>query len=197
MKVSPAPIVKIDFKKPKRKALDLDEKLPGQSSSSSKQTPVSLLSPSPEEINAFYSELANNEHPVALLSTSAEYTELFETASCSEPNLPLLLSSLFKPEYHELSSHDLQKQCEEIFHSLKVSTSTALYLEQITRKQSGCLEWFDRRVGRITASVTYAVMGTNPDNPSKSLIEKICCTTYNSRAMTPALMWGKQHESDA
>ena len=171
MKVSPAPIVKIDFKKPKCKVLDLyvDEKLPSQPSSSSKQTPVSLLSPSPEEINAYYSELANNEHPIALLSTSAEYTELFETPSCSEPNLPLLLSSLFKPEYHELSSHDLQKQCEEIFHSLKVSTSEALYLEQITRKQSVCLEWFDHRVGRTTTSVTYAVVGTNSDNPSKSL----------------------------
>ena len=96
---------------------------------------MSLLLPSPEEINAFYSELANNEHPVALLSTSAEYTELFETASCSEPNLPLLLSSLFKPEYCDLSSNDLQKQCEEIFHSLKVSPREALYLEQITRKQ--------------------------------------------------------------
>ena len=140
MKVSSAPIVKIDLKKPKRKAEDVDEKLLDQSSSSRKQTQVPILSPLPEEISAFYSELVINEHPVALLSTSAEYTEHFEATSCSEPNLPPLLSSLFKPEYCELSSHDLQKRCEEIFHSLKVSTSEALYLEQITRKQSGCLD---------------------------------------------------------
>ena len=158
---------------------------------------TSVLLPSPEEINIFFGQLANNEHPVALLSTAAEYTGFFERASCSEPNLPFLLSSLFKPEYCELSPHDLHKKCEEIFNSLKVSTSEALYLEQITRKQSGCLEWFDHRIGRITASVTYAVVGTNPDNPSTSLVEKICSTTYNSHALAPALMWGKQREGDA
>jgi hypothetical protein len=50
-------------KKPKRKAVD-------EKSSSSKQIPVltSVLSPSTEKINTFFSELANNEHPVVLLS---------------------------------------------------------------------------------------------------------------------------------
>ena len=40
----------------------------------------------------------------------------------------------------------------------------------------------------------YAVVGTNPDNPFTSLIEKICSTTYNSHALAPPLMWSKQCE---
>ena len=42
-------------------------------------------------------------------------------------------------------------------------------------------------------------MGTNPDNPSTStsLVEKICSITYNSHALAPPLMWGKQREGDA
>ena len=64
-------------------------------------------------------------------------------------------------------------------------------------RSPGCLEWFDHWVGRITASITYAVVGTNPDNSSKSLIEMICCTMYNSCTITLALTWDKQYESDA
>ena len=40
--------------------------------------------------STLFGELANNEYPVALLSTAAEYTGLLERASCSEPNSPIL-----------------------------------------------------------------------------------------------------------
>ena len=68
LKVSPAPIVRIDFKKPKRKEKLPQDESSSSSTSTSKQTPVttSALLPSPEEINIFFSELANNEHSVAL-----------------------------------------------------------------------------------------------------------------------------------
>ena len=155
------------------------------------------VEPSSQEISSFFDNLAENEHRVALLSTSAEYAERFETTSCTEPSLPPLLSSFVTTEYHRLSQQDKQKQCEEIFKSLKISCSEAQYLEQITRKQSGCLEWFDHRVGRITASVTYAVLGTNPDNHSKSLVNRICSTVYNGSGSAASLIWGKQHESEA
>ena len=77
-----------------------------------------------------------------------------------------------------------------------MTKSKALYLEYVTPKQSGCLEWFDYQVGRITASNGYAAMRTNPDCPSESLIKKIRITQYN-KVMAPALERGRINEEVA
>ena len=61
-KVSSAPIVKIDFRKPKRKATDdNDGSQPNSSFNPLPEVPL----PSLEEVNHFFGELAKNEHPVA------------------------------------------------------------------------------------------------------------------------------------
>ena len=153
--------------------------------------------PTAEELSVLYDGLANNPVPVVLLSTVPRYADHFISTPDEEPNLPPLLSSLYSDKYRELSPLDLEAKCQEVFPTLTVTKSEALYLEHATRKQNGCLEWFDHRVGRITASTAYAVVHTRTDFPSKSLIKQICSTHYNQAVMVPALEWGRNNEDVA
>ena len=77
-----------------------------------------------------------------------------------------------------------------------VTKSEALYLELATRKQSASLEWFEHRIGRITASTAYQVLHTNIDQPSSSLLKQICSTEH-SNVTTAALEWGVKNEETA
>ena len=88
---------------------------------------------------------------------------------------------------------DLEAKCQEIFSTLTVTKSEALYLEHATRKQHASLEWFDHQVGRITASTTYAVVPPSTECPSTSLIKQICSTQYNQVKKVPALEWGRNN----
>ena len=61
--------------------------------------------------------------------------------------------------------------------------------------QSKCKLWNIHRAGRITASNVRAVIKTNVEDPSYSLIKRLCypdtCTFFNA-----ATSWGCEHESD-
>ena len=155
-----------------------------------------ILPPTAEELSHLYDDLSKNAVPVALLSTVPKYADEYVSASDIEPSLPRPLNSFYSEVNRQLSSADLKKKCQEVFSTLSVTKSEALYLEHVTQKQSGCLEWFDYRVGRITASNAYAAVRTNPDCTSESLIKKICITQYN-KVMAPALEWGRSNEEVA
>jgi len=153
--------------------------------------------PTAEELSVLYDGLANNPVPVVLLSTVPRYADHFISTPDEEPNLPPLVSSLYSDKCKELSPLDLEAKCQEVFPTLTVTKREALYLEHATRKQNGCFEWFDHRVGRITASTAYAVVHTRTDFPSKSLIKQICSTHYNQAVMVPALEWGRNNKDVA
>ena len=74
--------------------------------------------------------------------------------------------------------------CKCVADELVVAKSEALYLELATRKQSASLEWFEHRIGRITASIVYQVLHTNNDQLSSSLLKEIC-TGHNKVAAAP------------
>ena len=131
------------------------------------------------------------------MSTVPEYADDFVSKQDEEPNLPPLLSSFYKDEYRELSPLDLEAKCQEVFSTLTVTKSEALYLENATQKQNCCLDWFDHCVGRITASTAYAVVHTKTERPFVSLIKRICSTQYNNVVMVPALEWGRNNEDVA
>ena len=156
-----------------------------------------ILPPTEEELDALFNGLANNPLPVALLSTVPKYADQFVCAQDEESNLPPLLSNLYRDEYRKLSSSDLEAKCKEVFTTLRITKCEALYLEHATKNQNGCLEWFEHRVGRITASTCYAATHTNVKCPSQSLIKQICSTQYNKVVMVPALEWGKNNEEVA
>ena len=85
--------------------------------------------------------------------------------------------------------------CKRVADELVVTKSEALYLELATRKQSASLEWFEHRIGRITASIVYQVLHTNNDQPSSSLLKQIC--TGHNKVNTAPLEWGRKNEDTA
>lgn len=54
---------------------------------------------------------------------------------------------------------------------MTVTAEEALNCEKVTRQQAN---WFNFRVGRVTASRAKRVCRSSPENPSKSLIKEIC-----------------------
>ena len=101
-----------------------------------------ILPPTEEELDVLFNGLANNPFPVALLSTVPKYADQFVCTQDEEPNLPPLLSNLYRDEYRKLLSANLEAKCKEVFSTLKITKCEALYLEHTTRNQNGCLEWF-------------------------------------------------------
>ena len=93
--------------------------------------------------------------------------------SCTN-KFPISLSTLYKPEYLNLSYDLLLRECEKVFDSLAVTIEQAVDLEKETRKQSMSRLWFHYRVGRITASKFKSAACTDPAQPSQSLIKAIC-----------------------
>ena len=69
------------------------------------------------------------------------------------------------------------------------------FIEKSTRSQSDSLTWHQLRTGRITASVAHQVLHTDMDNPSKSLILKICMLTKNIKSS--AILRGRENEENA
>ena len=61
-------------------------------------------------------------------------------------DLPVCLSTLYKPEYLSFNYHELLKVCEECV--VTVSDHEAEAVEASTRQQSGSSLWFCMRTGR-------------------------------------------------
>ena len=192
MQVAAAPIADIMFTKPKR---GQEESQLCSENRMQKADEVAL--PSDKELDAFFDCLAECSTSVSLLSTVPKYSDRFVSIPAPEPNLPVVLSSLYNDQYRKLSESELTIKCQEIFDDLQISNSEAQFLEVATRNQSACLQWFNHRVGRITASNVYAVLHTSIKNPSPSLLKQICSTSYNSKATSAAIEWGRKNESTA
>jgi hypothetical protein len=78
---------------------------------------------------------------------------------------------------------------------IKITKEEAANIEQLTRKQSLSMQWYDHRSGRLTASNFYSACHTNVRNPSVSLIRKIM--NYVPIVQSPAINWGKSKEETA
>ena len=58
--------------------------------------------------------------------------------------------------------------------------------------------WYKYRIGRVTASNFYAVCHTNPENPSMSLVKKLCNSEEYRKIFTSAATeCGKRKEETA
>lgn len=66
-----------------------------------------------------------------------------------------------------------------------------------TKRQAQSQVWHDVRTGRITASKAYDILHTNPRNPSKSLIKRICAESKICNTTIPSLKWGIENEKVA
>lgn len=69
-------------------------------------------------------------------------------------------------------------------------------IEEETRAQSSCRKWFSFRAGRVTASCAKAACSTSIEDPSPSLVQRICYPSQGTFT-TVATTWGIDNEPRA
>ena len=109
--------------------------------------------PTEGELNQLYKALYNSKTKSAILSIIPEYCDLFPQ---SADHLPLVLSSLCKPENCHLNYEQLLGLVQDICKD-PASMSQIKHVEELTRGQVNNQHWFEYRTGRITSSNFYQV----------------------------------------
>lgn len=112
------------------------------------------------------------DKPAILKITKPYFKEFIPKLSLSE--FPMPITEVYNPATLTMNYHELLKESEKVFESLKVTSDQVKKLEEETREQSSGKAWFIHRAGRITASNFKSVCHTNLCMPSQSLIKKIC-----------------------
>ena len=75
-------------------------------------------------METFYSKLKVANPKAVVLSMIPEYCKSFIPVSCTD-KFPVNLSTLYKPEYLDLSYNLLLTECEQVFDSLIVTKEQA------------------------------------------------------------------------
>ncbi|CAC5403234.1 unnamed protein product [Mytilus coruscus] len=188
----------IDFTSAKTKKRKLDQAIAEDSpvTSGPKQRKLpTVKEPSTQDLNNFFSSLSRTGTRPVILSLVPQFAHMYRP-KVLDRKYPTVLSELYTENCGSLQSNELLKQCEEVFHTIKVTEEEAKNCELATRDQAKAKQWFNFRIGRITASRVKRVCRTALDKPSKSLIKDICypiSKTFTSKATT----WGCDHEKDA
>ena len=194
-----APVKDISFIGKKRKVMNSATK---SSDHSATETPsplkkkACLCAPTEQEQYKFFNSLStciqSGAKPAVLALVPPHCDEYVPTSLA--PELPTVLSDLYKTEYLKLRYNELlQKACSI---QIAVTTNQVLAVEAKTKNQAGSRLWFRMRTGRITASKFKAACRTDPASPSISLIMAIC-HPETLRFCTSATKWGCQHEKTA
>lgn len=189
-------VSEMDFasSKTKHKQLVENDIIPNASlpSAINSQMAKSCSPTSQSEQLAFFKNIAACSTKPVILSLVPDYCESYIP---KEPaGLPKPLTNLFNEDYIDLSLDELQVKCEAV--TLNITEEEARNVELQTRNQSSSSVWFEQRSGRITASQLHAVCHTNPENPSKSLIKRICYPGAY-KFSSAATRWGIEHELKA
>ncbi|CAC5376473.1 unnamed protein product [Mytilus coruscus] len=79
---------------------------------------------------------------------------------------------------------------------MTISYEVSRYIYDCTTSQSSSMTWYDQRVGRITSSTVHNVLHTTLENPSTSLLKKICDPAPKPLNV-PSVIWGREHEESA
>lgn len=149
-------------------------------------------------INKLLESISKKNNKVVGLSLFKDYQKGFisDDAIATVKKLPSVLTELYNPSHKSLNEAELYSKIETIIPTLIIKDEEANYLEQATRNQADSLVWHQHRIGRITGSVIYSLAHTSKQNPSKSLIKKICYQN-TGKINTPAICWGREKESIA
>ena len=90
-------------------------------------------------------------------------------------------------------------ELDEKCNNFKFTKDEIHYVEEATQNQSTSSVWYVRHCGRIAGSTVYSVLHTDIDNPSKSVIDKICqkhILSMNILSMNiQTLQWGRENEN--
>ena len=161
--------------------------------------PVNVAATSDKQ-EKLLSMLNTNNNKIVALSLFENYHQPFiiKMSDTPKPHLPPNMRALYQQELATVSEEELTAACQSVHSATKYTTEELLYIEECTRNQSKSAAWFDqKRIGRITWSIAHQVLHTSIDNPSKSIIKKICQNACRSKINSPALQWGREHENEA
>ncbi|XP_061190608.1 uncharacterized protein LOC133198543 [Saccostrea echinata] len=179
-KVEAVPLYEISFEKSKKTNFHLPS------------------SPAPQhagiafENTASFLQKLRETNPTAVIFT---VTEPRPNPPTPKPSLPVVLTSLYNPEYTKLSDTELATKCDDILQNITINQEESINVEELTRNQSLSTKWYKYREGRLTASNFYDICHTNVQRPSVSLIKRIM--QYFPNIDTPAIKWGKSNEETA
>lgn len=201
---APAPLVKINFKRPKK-----DDLLPQIDDTTGEFRPFSAIDPTRSCTSFFKEKLQELKTiaPKAAVFTSTTLldeecsdrdTSATDTADEDERTIiPEPLSSLFEYRAINFNDEELNNHCEKVYNEYnKNYTKNDFYnLEQITKKQADSDVWKIHRIGRITASIAKMAYHTDITNPSKTFINTIM--NYNTTVEVAATKYGKRMEKNA
>lgn len=173
---------------PGAKIKDISFQKVGKKQATNSKNSTGLTEQSRTELLRKLSVLPHNNQPV-ILSTFAEFSGPFHHKASvpSIPKLPIPLREFYSSTLHHGHSDRIYQQI--------ITEDDRDFIEKSTRAQSDCLAWHQLRTGRITASIAHQVLHTDMDNPSKSLILKICMR--DKKINTPPILWGRGNEENA
>ncbi|CAN7988021.1 unnamed protein product, partial [Ixodes pacificus] len=170
----------------------MDEGKPSTSLALRRQRPAPLR-PTDEQWKKFLDDAqASNLRP-AFFSLVGGYAESYVPTAAKYKSA--LLCTLFKdcvaPSWEEVS-----EECDKLASNIRVEREVLHLIEKETRAQSSCRKWFSFRAGRVTASCAKAACSTSIEDPSPSLVQRIC---YLSKHIftTVATTWGIDNEPRA
>lgn len=126
-----------------------------------------------ESVKCFLSKIHEVFNEAAILRVVPEFADEYAAPSV---DLPLALSDLFDMKYANLPYEELLLQAREVFASgcIKITLEQTQLIERRTRKQSFSNVWKTLRAGLVTASVMHSLLHTDIENPSITLVKKIC-----------------------
>lgn len=146
----------------------------------------------------FVAELANsdNSKPVGLSLFKETYSLFSFTESVPVKRLPVSMKTLYSETNNGLTTRELNAKVEDVKQTMILTQAEEDYLAESTVKQSDSAVWHDQRTGRVTASISHNVLHTKTDAPASSIIKKICHP--DPRPLnTPAVLWGREKETEA
>ena len=106
-----------------------------------------------------------------------------------------LIMDYFDSQYQKLDRTTLLARAKQIFLSMRASDCECRLVEQSTKQQRECDDWFIYRKGRITASSFHDVYVLKAQTDPKNLINKLLLSPNLSRI--PEIKWGIDHEDVA
>lgn len=109
--------------------------------------------------------------------------------------LPPPITEMFLGEHTNLSSQALLDKALEVFSSIAITQEDCTNIEENTRLQRECIDWYKQREGRLTASFFHEILVQRKQSDPDLLVKKLLSDVNISNI--PAIKWGIEHENDA
>ena len=110
-------------------------------------------------------------------------------------SLPKTVTSFADPIGITMTYNELIKVYELIKDNYKISADESRNLEECTQLHSKCRLWGNHRAGKVTASNHIAIIKTKVEDPSRSLLKRLCYPeTYTF--LSTATSWGCEHKRE-